>query len=212
MKGTVTLLSLLAAGAANAAVVGFVEDFPAAGGTAGFFSGATLSNPGTGGVGGAGDGYLLVTREFEGHFGAATMRTEFTGDLIADGVTGFSLWLNDVGDNEVFEVHVGVGTANQNFWLYTVPFTPPDNEWGYFYADVTNAGAWTQIMGSGTFEDALRNSNRLLIRHDLEPFVQHPDEIAGDLGIDQITVVPEPATLLALTGLVALALRRRAKR
>jgi hypothetical protein len=42
-------------------------------------------------------------------------------------------------------------------------------------------------------------------RHDLAPFLTSPDPIKGDIGIGNITLVPEPGTLtlLACIGLVA---------
>lgn len=203
---------LLTASQASAAEPGYVEDFLPGDGIAGFFSSVPLSNPGTGGVGEAGDGFLLLELEDPSHFGTATSRSEFTGNLIADGVTGFSFWLNDVGEDQNFEIHVGVGTAHVNFWLNTVGLTPPENEWGYFEVDFSNPGEWTQIMGSGTFEDALASSNRLLFRHDTPPFEQHPSHIVGDLGIDRITVVPEPTTILVLAALLGAAGMRRLRR
>ncbi len=196
---------------AHSAIVGYVEDFPAERGTAGFFSGANLSNPGTGGVGGEGDGFLLISLSSPGNFGAATDRTEFTGNLLADGVTGFSFYLNDVGTSEDFEIHVGIGTPATSFWLYTQGFHPPENSWQEFFVDVRNEALWTRIQGTDTFLSALQNSQRLLFRHDLPPLVGSPDPISGDLGIDRITVVPEPASLapLLIAGLLVYARRRR---
>jgi hypothetical protein len=206
--------SFLATAVANSAIVGYVEDFPPERGTAGFFSGANLSNPGTGGVGGSGDGFLLISLASPGNFGAATDRMEFTGNLLADGVTGFSFFLNDVGTDEDFEIHVGIGTPATSFWLYTQGFRPPENTWQEFFVDVTQESLWTRIQGTGTFQSALQNSQRLLFRHDLPPLVGSPDPIAGDLGIDRITVLPEPtsAVPLLVAGLLLYARKRRLRK
>lgn len=198
MKQWFIVSCFLVISTANTAIVGYVEDFLPEHGTAGFFSGANLTNPGTGGVGGERDGFLHVSLASLGHFGAATDRMEFTGNLLTDGVTGFLFFLNDVGANEDFEIHVGIGTPATSFWLYTQGFHPPENTWQEFFVDITNEALWTRIQGTGTFLSALQNSQRLLFRHDLPPLTGNPDPISGDLGIDRITVVPEPASVTPL--------------
>ena len=57
--------------------------------------------------------------------------------------------------------------------------------------DLTSPTGWTQIIGSGTFEDALRTVERFHVRHDLPPFVMMPDEISGDVGIDQLLITSD---------------------
>lgn len=193
---------------AQAATPGYIEDFST--GTANFFSQATLSWVPTGGVGGAGDGYLSVSRDFPFNLGATTAEPQFTGNLTADGVTGFEIWLNDIGADDPLEIHVGLGVQNFNFWLYTIPFIPANGAWQSFVVDFSNPSDWVQTIGAGTFADALANNTRLLIRHDLAPFEQLPDSLAGDFGIDRIRVIPEPATL-GLVSLGCLLLRRRAR-
>ncbi len=191
LTGSCVVIGLLLVRPTWAAEPGFVEDFPAAGGIAGFMPPFLLDNPGTGGVGGEGDGYLRTTREFAGNLGAATDRAEFNGDLAADGVTGFGVYLNDVGIFDDLEIHVGVGTRFSNFWLYTEGFHPTNGEWTYFEVDLTDETKWTQIHGSGgDFFEAIALSQRLLFRHDLPPFVFDPDPVVGDFGIDRVTVLP----------------------
>jgi hypothetical protein len=184
------VIGLLTAGSALAAEPGFVEDFPAGGGLAGFFPEFILDNPGTGGVGGEGDGYLRVTQPNPANLGTSTGRDEFTGNLVADGVTGFGVYLNDVGEFDDLEIHIGLGMRQENFWLYTEGFHPPHGEWAYFEVDITDPDKWTQTQGSGSFAQAVANSNRFLTRHDLPPLVWDPDPKAGDFGIDRITVLP----------------------
>src|SRR5262245_35683859 len=109
----------LASRAAAAPVVGFEENFGSGTGT--WFSTATLSNPGTGGYDGTGDGFLLITRATGGNFGAHSQGAEYTGDWIAAGITQVRLWLNDVGTASNFEMHLTVGTAT-NGWQYNIGF------------------------------------------------------------------------------------------
>lgn len=205
------VMSLVAA--AHGAVPGFVEDFND-GTTGTFFSQADLTPIPSGGVGGTGDGFLQISRDVPDFLGAATSSPNFTGDLLADGVTGFSFWLNDVGASQDFEIHVGVGQAQSNFWLSIDGFTPPENGWAEFSVDITDPSGWVQTQGAGTFEDAIAASNRLLFRHDLPPLIFFPDAIAGDLGLDRVTVLPEPGSLslLIIGGAIALRSRRRGLR
>lgn len=197
----------LAAGAASAATPGYFEDFN--NGTVDpFFSGASLVWVPSGGVGGAGDGYIRASRSSPGNLGLASADAPFVGDLIADGVTGISFWLNDVGNANPLAIHVGIGRAFGNFWLTLNPIHPPHNTWQEYTVLFNNPSEWVQIAGSGTFAEALTQCDRLLFRHDLPPYVQTPDPIAGDFGFDRIRVLPEPASGLLL-GVLALLRRRR---
>lgn len=210
LGGLGVAFALCMTAAAQAGSVGFTQDFND--GNGGFGGGSqsyTLQT--SGGVGGAADGYLEVGNLiFANRLGTRTLASEFTGSLVADGVTGFSFWLNDVGGDDDLEIHVGVGQAFGNFWLSVDGFAPPENEWAQFSVDFTNPSEWVQIIGGGLFEDALESSNRLLFRHDVDPLALSPAVIQGDVGIDRITVVPEPTSLCLLAGCaVAAASRRR---
>jgi hypothetical protein len=190
-----------------AAQPGFTEDFTS--GISTFFSGAAIVHEPSGGVGGVSDGYITVSRTKADHLGVASSGPEFIGNLTADGVTGFSFWLNDVGADDDLEIHLGVGNSFGNFWLYTAGFSPPENDWGFFTVDFSDPSDWVLIRGSGTFADALTVTDRIVIRHDLSPFGWFPDSVAGDVGIDRVTVLPEPATAALLLIVGSMALRRR---
>lgn len=190
-----------------AAVPGFTEDFTVDSGS--FLSQADVEHVASGGVGGAADGYITATRTKPDHLGMTGTGVEFTGNLVASGVTGFSFWLNDVGANDPLGIHVGVGRSFSNFWLYTPTIFPPENAWGQFSVDFSNPADWIQIRGSGTFQQALMTSDRLLIRHDQAPFEWFPDAIAGDFGLDRVTVLPEPGPMELLLVVGLLMLRRR---
>ena len=175
-------------GASSAPVLGFVEPFTSTTSTWG--GQATYTNPGTGGVGGAADGYLRLART--GAFGAplATRSDglEYHGDWVAANINKIDLWLNDVGTNQNLEVHVVVGNAG-NFWLYKTGFAPPENSWGQFSVNLNDSTNFQQIIGAGeSFGSALRNADRLHIRHDTAPFDQAADNVLGDFGIDEISL------------------------
>jgi hypothetical protein len=189
-------LALFAA-PAFAATPGFEEDFGA--GVGGFGGGSTVTHVGSGGVGGAADPYIAISNAASGFLGSNSTAADLVGDLPADGVTGYSFWLRDTGADHSLEIHVGVGASFSNFWLSVPGFSPPDGSWQQFSVDLTDSGQWVQIIGSGTFEDALAASDRLLFRHDVPPLVQSPNAIAADFGLDRIQVLPAPAAAPALS-------------
>ncbi len=190
MRRAFLVVGVLACGAVvNAAEPGFVQDFN--NGDAGEFGGgAMVEVVPTGGVGGVDDGFLRVSRLSVDRLGARSLAAQLVGELTAEGVTGYSFWLNDVGQDEDVEIHVGVGSAFANFWTTAVGFNPPENEWQEFSVDLTDPSGWVQIQGTGTFEQAVQLTDRLLFRHDTPPVVLEPTQIAGDFGLDRVTVLP----------------------
>jgi hypothetical protein len=174
---------------------GFVENWTGSGQLAlhGWGGGVDYNNPGTGGTGGAGDGYLLVSTltSVLQHLGTHALEAEYTGDWTAAGIQGIKLWLNDVGAAQPLQIHVAIGAAHANFWEYSEGFAPPHNQWKQFVVDLTSSAGWTQIDGTGTFEEAKQNVTRLLIRHDLLPLVMTPDDQVGDFGLDQLLLTNE---------------------
>lgn len=192
----------------------FQEDFNGVDPLGGWSGGATYNNPGTGGVGGAGDGYLRVSRPSPSSLAARTTTGDYIGDLTAAGITGLTLYLNDVGTNQNLNLFVGFGNTT-NFWQYNFGFQPPENQWAQFSVDFTDPSKWNLIgSGPGTFQEALQNCDRILVRHDQfpgSPTGTQPVPIAGDFGIDRVQFVPAPgAAGLASIGLIALLRRRRA--
>jgi len=163
---------------------GFLETWPG-NSLQGWGGGATYSNPGTGGAGGAGDGFLRVATLSTGNLAATSSGTEYIGNWTAAGITGVRLWLNDVDEAQPLELHLVIGRAT-NFWLYNPGFIPSSQTWDEFTVDLSSASSFTRITGTGTFEEALQNVDRLQIRHDHEPFVQSPDPIQGDFGVDHL--------------------------
>ena len=201
-------------GSASAVVLGFVDDFsgPDTNGWASFNSN---TNPGTGGVGGAGDGYLLIASDIVFNFGTHNDGLNYTGDWVTAGITQVSFYLNDVNTPEDFFFHFLLSGAppgqQDSTWQCNVGYQPPNGAWQQYVVDLSGGGAnWTRIRGAASFDDVLHNVDNAHFRHDLPPYNQYPDGIMGNLGIDQITLLPEPATviLLGLTSLLPVARRR----
>lgn len=177
----------LPAAALAAPTLGFVETFP--GNSVGTWGGgANFSNPGTGGTGGVPDGYLLISTPNGAihNLGSDSGGSEYLGDWTVTGITQVRLWLNDVGVDDPLEMHFVIGKAFTNVWQYNIAFLPPLHEWAEFVVDLTNAADWTQTQGIGTFAAALQNVDRVHIRHDKPPFVQSPDPLDGDVGLDHL--------------------------
>lgn len=183
-----------------APVLGFIEEFPGTS-TATWSGGAPFSNPGAGGYLGPTDGYLLLENSAPARFGVAGFGDDYAGDWTAAGITQIRVWINDVGADDPLEMHLSIGKGDQtltaNFWQYNVGFLPPLQSWGEYVVDLTSGANWTQMQGTGTFAGALTVVDRVLIRHDLAPYLPQPnppDAIAADAGIDH---------LLLTNGLVA---------
>lgn len=209
---TLATIAVWACSAHAAPTVGFVENFPAVAGVGSWGGGATVSNPGTGGVGGDGDGFLLVstytTPTPGGNLGTRSTGPEYVGDWIAAGITQIHVWLNDVNTPEALEIHASLGNVGEfppvpaSFWQYNVGFIPPHGKWAEFVVDLTSAN-WTRTIGSGTISDAFHNVSKLHFRHDVAPYMGSPDPILADVGIDHILltdgivgVAPRPAMVL----------------
>ena len=188
------------------AVAGFTEDFNA--GLGGGGGGATLEVVTSGGVGGVGDGYLLVSNANPDQLATRNSSAPYTGDLLADGVTGFSFFLRDLGGEDELRLHLAVGNPG-NFWTTALEFTPSADAWTRYEVDLTDPGAWVRRQGSGSFEDALRTTDRIQFRNDPLPGDPAPADGVADFAIDRITVVPAPGALSALCVVCPLALRRR---
>jgi hypothetical protein len=174
-------------------VAGFIEEFPASNGVGSWTGGSTLSNPGSGGFLGGTDGYLKVSTPAVANFGTNSTGPEYQGDWMAAGVDEVRLRLNDVGTDELFEIHFLIGNA-ANLWSYNLGFAPPNGSWGEFIVPLNGPSGWTRTIGTGTFASAITSVDRILIRHDKPPFVQAPDQIKGDLGIDHIMLRNSTAT------------------
>jgi hypothetical protein len=176
------------ASAGAAPTVGFHEEWPTS--VDGWGGGTATSNPGTGGIDGAGDGYLLVSSAFRTRFGTFSLGPEYFGDWVAAGITQVRVLLNDVNNADVFEIHFSIGHASINFWQYNIGLIPPHNQWGEYVVNLASSANWTQIQGTdGDFTGALQNVDRVHLRHDSAPFLMAPDSTMGDLGIDHLQLL-----------------------
>ncbi len=181
-------LIALTAPAYAAATLGFVENWS---GTTlhNWGGGASNSNPGSGGVGGAGDGFLRFSTPngpLQHKLGARSFGTDYQGDWQAAGISQVRLWLNDVDADDPLEMHFSIGIEHVNVWQYDIAFLPPHGQWAEFVVDLSSATNWTQTFGPGTFAAALQAVATIHLRHDRPPFVLEPDELDADVGLDRL--------------------------
>lgn len=202
---------------ARAQVFGFVDDFSTPD-TNGWTSFNANTNPGTGGVGGAGDGYLNIA-QFPNpfNFGSHNDGPNYVGNWTAAGITQVSFYLNDVNTDEVFSFHFLVtggagGGAGESTFLYNIGFDPPSGAWQQYSVPLTNENDWTLVSGQGTLADVLADIADAHFRHDLAPFENPPDRTVGDIGIDNIALVPTPGAATLLAGFGLSMMRRRTRR
>jgi len=193
---------LIAASAGATPIPGFIERWNVLDSTSNWFSQATNANPNVGGV--EGDGYLLVSRTLAGQLGSHSEDTPYAGDWLAANVDGIRLYLNDVGADQALEIHVAIGNSG-NFWLYMPGFSPPENAWAQFTVDLKDSSQFAHIItfdGKG-FAAALQNVDRVQVRHDLAPFAQSPNALAGEFGIDNFELTSSSLVGVPPAGAIA---------
>ena len=178
---------LLIASKAVAVTPDFVENF-ASPGTSGWTGGTSLSNPQSGGVDGATDGYLLLSNQSAQNFGAKNTGADYTGNWTAAGIAQVRFSLNDVPPAQAFQFHFLL-TSGSTTWQFNTGFAPPLNQWQQYSVDVTSSANWTPIRGIASFPQTLQSIDTVHFRQDVPPFDASSDPIAGELGIDQIMLL-----------------------
>lgn len=176
--------------AAAGPTVGLIETFSGAANLAGWTGGSVYSNPGTGGVGGAGDGYLQVANQAVSlRLGTHNLDPDYAGDYLAASADRIRFSLRDVGANQNPEIHFSIGNTS-NFWQSNVGFLPPDGSWSEFTVDLNDSANFTQIVAVDGFgyRMALATCDRVHLRHDKSPFIQTPDGLTGEIGIDDFKI------------------------
>lgn len=155
----------------------------------GWSGGSQITNPGSGGLGGASDGFLQVAvpGPFAGNLGSFALVPEYAGNWTAAGITEVRLWLNDVNTDDDLELHLSIGNASLgNFWQSNTGLIPPHDAWAPFTVPLNGANFTFTGTIPGTFAAALQNVDRILVRHDKAPYQRTPDVVVGDFGLDEI--------------------------
>jgi hypothetical protein len=185
--------------------------------TEGFASGAanwrdSASNPvsyvATGGVGGAGDGYISVERAFSptadpnfastifrGHDGFDSSGDAFVGDWLGASVSKFSFWIRQNASSELsfgtrFATSANSPGANA---LSSLGLVAPANVWTQLEIPVSPAAIAPEGPAS-FFAHVFSNLGNLQIS--VRPGTSVGSTVRFDL--DQVSIVPEPTTFVLL--------------
>ena len=216
----------LGSAASAAPILGQVDTFED-GSTAGWSAGgphpAPPANVATGGPAGADDNYLQLTAvggSVPGGRLSAFNSAQWAGDYLAAGITAIAMDLrNDGPDDVVLRL------------LLAGPFGPTGPENVAVTADAATLPAgsgWVSVTFSllpsdlevllGTAAGALTQASELRLFHNPDPFFGGPPQssppVVAVVGVDNVTAVPEPGSLLLLGVATAwgAARRRRADR
>jgi hypothetical protein len=198
-------------------VLGQVDDFQDGtvenwNGAAGFFSNDD------GGPAGAGDLFLRVTSSGQ-KFGpgsrvASFNETQWAGDYLSAGITAIQADMANFGPTDLNMRVLLLFGGGGDFASTDGVIVPADGVWRTYTLGLTAADlTFVPFSGTGVLNDTLNSVGRLLIRHGDSPDgIGGGTPILGDIGMDNITAIPEPgAALLMLLGAVAVR-RARASR
>ena len=172
----------------------------------------------SGGPNGAGDGYLQVTAS--GGTGAgsrlvAMNADQWTGNYLAAGVNAISVDLRNLGSSDLtvrflFENPLGGPPSDIGVTTFGA-FLPAASGWMHFLFPIAPAEL-VPVDPGDNMTALLSNVTLLRIIHSID--AGEADQVAGQLGVDNITatVVPEPSTLLLFGSGLAATMTRRARR
>ncbi len=204
--------------AGNPLPFGMQDDFED-GSLQGWTSKATLTNEPGGPAGSL--RYLKITSDSNvapGHLGAHNMAQwggawwngEATMSYAANDVTALAMDLNNMGDTDL-ALRVMVTTQYSGRWVSTNPLNlGSGSDWQHVIFSLAESDL-TQVQGTGSWLGGMDNVVRWAIRHDpIGPDgPENSPSIDATLGIDNITAVPEPATMTLLLCGAGLLVRRK---
>jgi hypothetical protein len=166
------------------------------------------------GMGGASDRFLQVNSD--GGFGPGSVPATFNQDLgwrgnyLTAGVTAIRANVRNQGPQSLSLRLVLFGT-NGDRWTSTNPIVlAAGSGWQTLQFSLAS-GQMSLAAGSGTYNATITDVAKIMFRHQVGPPSAGGTPMLGQMGLDNIRAVPEPATILALAGGVAVLIRRRRK-
>ena len=141
---------------------------------------------------------------------SASSNSDVTGDYTGAGITQISFELNELGIDDGLAIRFGIGQVG-NFWVSNQIFDPSANAWEKYTIDLVEANFTEVFGGNGTFSAVMSNVQRIQFRLDFDAPSIMPDVGEGDFGLDNITLIPTPASacIVALGGAAMVRRRRR---
>jgi hypothetical protein len=213
-RALASLGAALLAVAAHAQVGwGQLDDFEN-GTTMNWGGGASPENVADGGPLGPGDAWLRMTSDGGSGPGsrlACFNDAQWSGNFVGAGVSIVEM---DVLNVTALELSLRIVLFDLNDftqWTSTVPvLVSPGSGWVHASFPLLESDL-TRVEGIVSYQDVITSVDRFMIRHQVGAPNDRGTRIAGQMGMDNVHAVPEPAGLLAL-GLGALAAYRRLQR
>jgi len=175
----------------------------------------------SGGPGGAGDAYLVLTAlgvEEAGGRLSVLNSSQWSGDYLAAGVTQIRMAVNNFGPDDLFlrllfEDFAGAGPPVNLALSAAAVFVPAGSGWVTVEFPIAPEDL---VAGIGSALGALAGTDTLRLFHNPAATFPGPGigipPVAVTLGVDDVAAVPEPATALLLAaGLAGLCARSRAR-
>jgi hypothetical protein len=215
----VVAIALFTPAVANGVMLGQVDTFQTLGANAPFegwtdgHAGNDVANP-SGGPAGAADNFLQIS---SGTFDTQPKlvsfnRAQWTGSFLAAGVSGVLMDLKNFGSSSLpirIAIREGTGGSATPGYVSTTPFTlPADGQWhqGVFFS--LAADSLTGVNSPQPLNTDLANVAEFRILAATSPSLIG-STLSGQIGVDNITAVPEPSgVVLVLTGLLVAMFRR----
>lgn len=201
----------LASGAASALSPGQSDAF-SGGSLAGWGSGAASPSPpivvAGGGPGGAADSFMQLSSTGQPGAGGKLVGIagpQWSGNYLASGVTGVSMWLQNSGATDL-SLHLWLSSPTGGSVTTTAVLLPSGSGW--------LPASFSLLPGAltGLGASTLSNVTELRLFHGTGAAFPGAN-IAAQLGVDNVTAVPEPAAAaLMLAGLAGLLSYRRPRR
>ncbi len=166
---------------------------------------------GSSGLTGSGDHAMIITSTGAGGAGSklvAFNKSQWTGDHTAAGIRGISMDLLNAGDTPL-NIRLAINGAGGKFSTTNAIALAAQSGWTSGTLS-TNAGDWTAVVNGTDIAATLADITEVRILSAAAPSWQG-ETVAAELHVDNIRVVPEPATLglLSIAALSCLRFRRR---
>jgi hypothetical protein len=174
-----------------------------------------------------GNPYLKIAADGSGALGKMITfnpTTDWTGDYVAAGVTGIRLDIANMSDSDDVYLRVALGNRASpqqpggTWWISKTPvFLSLGSGWTSVVLPIAEADMVVvgNIMGESdneSFADTFSDIQNIRILSAAIPVGAIGDEFVGDVGVDNIALVPEPTTLpLVGVGMAVILLNRRRK-